>query len=107
VGGSENRDPSASSADNFAENGAAPVVFPNPFRSKVRIQFELEKAGPVRLRLLDTYGQEVYRWYENETLPAGQHTVLYTRTGLPNGMYTVEMYSGGKHASKQLVKVGD
>jgi Zn-dependent metalloprotease len=107
VGGSENRDPSAGPTGNFAENGAAPVVFPNPFRSKVRIQFELEQEGSVSLRLLDTYGQEVYRWYENETLPAGEHTVLYTRTGLPNGMYTVEMYSGGKHASKQLVKVGD
>jgi len=105
--GSGNRNQQADNQQISATRNGEPLVFPNPFRSKVRIRFDVEKEGPVSLRLLDTYGQEVYRWYENETLPAGEHTVLYTRTGLPNGMYTVEMLAGEKQTSKRLVKVGD
>lgn len=82
-------------------------VYPNPFRSKVRIQFDLPQEGEVSLRLLNAQGYQVYSWYNQEVLPVGEHTVLYTHTGLPNGLYTVEFRSGGKFWSKKLMKVGD
>ncbi|MBL7774536.1 MAG: M4 family metallopeptidase, partial [Saprospiraceae bacterium] len=82
-------------------------LFPNPFRSKVRIRFDLPAAGAVSLRLLNAQGHEVYNWYNQETLPPGEHSLLYAHTGLPNGLYTVEFRSGEAYWSKKLVKVGD
>lgn len=87
--------------------GMEPEVFPNPFRSRVRIQFDLAATGPVTLRLLDTYGHCVKTWYENETLLQGEHSILYQQSGLPNGLYTLELRSAGKYASRKMVKVGD
>jgi Zn-dependent metalloprotease len=105
AGGSDNRTQPASKHPRA--KAAELLAFPNPFRSKVRIQFEVVTPGALSLRLLDAYGHSVYTWYDNESLPQGTHSVLYAHTGLPNGLYTVELRAAGNAWSKKLVKVGD
>ncbi|MCB9315343.1 MAG: M4 family metallopeptidase [Lewinellaceae bacterium] len=106
-GNSSDRTQNGQTSKHLPVNSVNLEAFPNPFRSKLRIQFAVPAPGPISLRLINAYGHTVYTWYDKETLPQGDYSVLYAHTGLPNGLYTLEMRSVGKYWSRKLVKVGD
>ena len=104
-GGADDR---RQSSDQYARANSGHLdAFPNPFMSTIKVHFDLDNAGPVSLHVQDTYGRRVYTWYEQENLPAGEHSVRWDNTRLPNGFYTVELSTGKRHWSQKLVKVGD
>jgi flagellar hook assembly protein FlgD len=51
-------------------------AFPNPFRSRTTIRFELEAPGPVRIDIFDLAGRRV-RTLERLQLPAGTGEVVW------------------------------
>ncbi|MBN1154716.1 right-handed parallel beta-helix repeat-containing protein [candidate division KSB1 bacterium] len=74
--------------------------YPNPFNSSTVIQFELARAGEVRLVVYDMMGKEIMRLLDEE-LSAGRHSVILRGDELSSGVYlygvrTGEMVCWGK-----------
>jgi len=93
-------------------NGVAPQVFalsqnyPNPFNPSTKIQYSLDKAGMVSLRVYNVLGQEVATLV-NDRQEAGSYTVSFgTNKGtasLSSGVYFYRLEAGSLVSIKKLV----
>jgi hypothetical protein len=59
---------------------------PNPFNPSTEIRFALPRAAFATLTVFNLLGQEITTLVKGD-LPAGQHRVLFTASGLPSGIY--------------------
>jgi hypothetical protein len=92
--------------------GIAPQAFalfqnyPNPFNPSTRIQYSLEKAGMVSLKVYNVLGLEVATLV-NGRQEAGSYTVPFginTRTlGLSSGVYFYRLEAGSFVSTKKLI----
>ncbi len=83
---------------------AAPVLrlaanFPNPFNPFTTLEFELNRAAPVTLRVLDLQGRFVRTLIDDKPLPAGRHHVDWNGKDergreLASGVYFCRMSDG-------------
>jgi hypothetical protein len=69
-------------------------AFPNPFGDRTTIPFRLERAGSVRLEVVDLLGRVVARLVDAQ-LPAGAHAARLDAAALPAGAYLVRLESDG------------
>jgi hypothetical protein len=69
--------------------------YPNPFNPSTVVPFELAAAGQVRLAVYDITGRQV-AVLVNTSMPAGRHTIAWDASGLPSGVYVVQLRAGGK-----------
>lgn len=60
--------------------------YPNPFRSKTEIRFDLEKKSHVTLTIYDVLGRRV-RVLRDEEMEANSHFVRFEARGLSSGVY--------------------
>jgi len=72
--------------------------YPNPFNAETRIQFAIQEAGHVSLKVYNVTGQLV-RELVDETMPAGSHSTVWngrdeTGQALASGVYFCRMVSG-------------
>jgi hypothetical protein len=67
--------------------------YPNPFRYKTAISFNLAQAGPVRLAVYDSKGQLVQTLVD-AVMPNGHHLVTWNAHNLPAGIYYYRIYTG-------------
>lgn len=69
-------------------------VSPNPFATTTTVEFFLPRPATVRLRVLNTLGQEVASLHQG---PAneGWHRLEWSRNALTAGVYYVQLLSGG------------
>lgn len=77
-------------------------VFPNPSAGAVTIQLELDTKAYCQASVWNTLGQRVAVLCQNESLPAGPHTL----TWLPNvapGTYLLRVEIGGEVVTKTVV----
>ncbi len=77
-------------------------VYPNPFNDFAQIGFQLDRSGKVRLTLFDLTGKEV-RSIINGNLTAGQYTVPLDGTGLPGGLYLIELTKNNRKLYRKAV----
>jgi unsaturated chondroitin disaccharide hydrolase len=89
----------------FAGYRLEPSV-PNPFRTEMRIAFELPRAGPVELRILDIQGA-VVRTLARGGYAAGRQGVIWDGTrddGAPatSGIYFYELRAGGFRQTRKV-----
>ncbi|MCB9357396.1 MAG: T9SS type A sorting domain-containing protein [Calditrichaeota bacterium] len=77
-------------------------VYPNPFNAQTTISFDLPLAGDVSLRLYDLLGREVETLL-NERMTAGSHSLSYSATDLPSGVYFVRLASDHVNATHKLL----
>ena len=93
----------------YTEGGAATAVqisgsqpretalylpYPNPFNSRVHIDFSLGRAGMVRLDVFALTGQRVERLVEAWRKP-GAYRVRWDADGMASGLYWVRLQAGG------------
>jgi hypothetical protein len=76
--------------------------YPNPFNPSTRIQYSLEKAGPVSLKVYNVLGAEVATLV-NGPQEAGSYTVPFTAQGLASGVYFYRLESGSFVSTKKLI----
>ena len=62
--------------------------YPNPVASAAVIPYALEKAGEVRIAVVDVLGRELRQLHAGHA-DAGTHHTRFDATGLPSGLYTV------------------
>lgn len=77
--------------------------YPNPFHETNTISFSLEKAGHVRLEVLDITGKQV-ALVVNGNLPAGSHQRNLASKGMPAGVYMLKLVHNGKTITRKLLK---
>jgi len=64
--------------------------FPNPFNDQTRIEFKVQKPGPIRLEIFDVAGHRVQSLL-NEELDAGRHNVSWQPRSLNAGVYLARL----------------
>jgi len=72
--------------------------YPNPFCSVTTVEYELEQAEPVILKIYNHLGQEVIRLV-NEQQPKGIHQVQWEAAELPAGIYFCGLAVGGQRSA--------
>lgn len=79
---------------------------PNPSRGPVRIDYEMDHAGPVRLEVFELSGRRVARLVDGPA-PAGRSNVEWNprseASRLSAGAYFVRLSSGARHESRKVV----
>jgi hypothetical protein len=76
--------------------------YPNPFNPSTMIGFTIPKAGYVTLKVYDILGREV-QTLVNERQNAGNHSVTFSASNLPSGMYFYRLQAGNYSATKKLL----
>jgi hypothetical protein len=76
--------------------------YPNPFNPSTRIQYSLEKAGPVSLKVYNVLGLEVATLV-NGPQEAGSYTVPFNAQGLASGVYFYRLQTGSFVSTKKLI----
>lgn len=91
-----------------AEDDAAPtgtfalgVSYPNPTTGTTTVPFSLREAAHVRLTVYDVLGREV-AVLADEPMEAGDHTVLFDGSNLPNGAYFTRLDVVGSAQTRPL-----
>lgn len=78
--------------------------YPNPFNPRTQIRYGLPEAGPVRVGVYNTLGQEVRvlidGWQE-----AGWHEVAFDGIDLPSGAYYYRVQLGQTEATRLMLLV--
>ncbi|MFC2150727.1 right-handed parallel beta-helix repeat-containing protein [Calditrichota bacterium] len=80
------------------------ALYPNPFNSTARIEYQLPSAMPVRLDLFDLNGRRLINM-EQGLKQAGMHSSRIDATILPAGQYFLKLKTPQQEAVKSLVLV--
>jgi hypothetical protein len=72
--------------------------YPNPFNPSTAIEFALQKASLVTLKIYDLLGKEVATLVA-EKLPAGKHQRVWEAKGLASGVYVYRLEAGDHSTS--------
>ncbi|QNH61311.1 T9SS type A sorting domain-containing protein [Hymenobacter sediminicola] len=80
------------------------MVYPNPAVASSQLEYEVKKAGPVTVELLDSRGNAL-RTVANETKQEkGQHTVQVNISDLPVGTYFYKITTKSGSETRRFVK---
>jgi photosystem II stability/assembly factor-like uncharacterized protein len=79
--------------------------YPNPTAGIFNLQFTIYSLQSVSVAIIDVYGREVAMVLDEEML-AGEHVVHYDMSGLPDGVYFIELRAKdvGQRAVEKVVK---
>ena len=75
--------------------------FPNPVHSSSTISFSIPSAY-INLTLLDSQGRVIRKLAEGN-YPAGHHSVVFNRDGLPGGSYYYVLKINGLGVTKKML----
>ena len=92
-------------ADHISNEFTLLQNFPNPFKTKTTIQFNLPKAGDATLSIFDIEGRLVKTIYK-EKLSSGMHEIELLRAEFPaNGQLIYRLDSNGFSSSRKMLLV--
>jgi len=97
-----NMSPSAADDPVAAPSSFTLSSYPNPFNAQTTITFDLPRADEVSLKLFDLLGREVETLL-NEKMLAGTHTLNYSASALPSGVYFIRFMSNEINATHKLL----
>ncbi len=83
---------------------------PNPFASRTRFAFALERAGAVRVRVFDVAGRRVRTLLDAVSSPAGEGAVTWDGRDdggrdVPDGVYLVRFETPGRAESRRVLRL--
>jgi hypothetical protein len=78
-------------------------VFPNPFENSANIRFELDKAGYVRLTIMNSLGQIVEMLFEGN-LDAGEYQYKWNNKSVP-GIYYCVLTTSSENLSQRMISI--
>ncbi len=98
--------PTATSTEQPAMTDALSIVlksnYPNPFKARTSIPFELGESEYVKIRVVDLLGREVETLAARQFV-AGQHAVSFDGSGYKAGMYFVELSAASQKQVRPLI----
>jgi len=78
--------------------------YPNPFNPSTMIQFDLAKAGNVKLAVFDVTGRTVATLVDG-AMSAGAHTVEFDGANLTSGVYFARLEMGGASQARKMALI--
>jgi hypothetical protein len=78
--------------------------YPNPFNPTTQIDYQIPKAGNVRLSIYNALGQEV-DVLVNESQNAGNHVTNWNASAFPSGVYVYKLESGSFISNKKMILI--
>ncbi len=78
--------------------------YPNPFNPTTNITFYLPEERSVRIGVYNIVGQQVSMLVD-ETLQAGEHSVVWDGTNSPSGIYIVQMETGNRILTRKITLI--
>jgi len=91
-------DPHESIPSSFAFHGN----YPNPFNATTHFRFDMGRTGHASLILYNVVGQEVARLVDG-SLEAGAHSVSFSASDLPSGLYLARFTAPGFAETRKVV----
>ena len=79
--------------------------YPNPFNPSTTIQFQLNKAQQISLKVYDITGRLVSELISSQTYSAGLHTIPFYAKNLSSGIYIYKLEVAGEVFIKKLTLV--
>lgn len=76
--------------------------YPNPFNPTTNLNFGIEKAGFVSLKIYDALGKEIASLV-NESLTAGSYEITWFADSMPSGVYFYSLTNSGNMVTKRMV----
>jgi len=76
--------------------------YPNPFNPKTIINYELSITNDVDLSIYNVLGQKVVTLVAEKQI-AGQHSIRWNASGLPNGIYYYRIKAGNFQNVKKMI----
>jgi hypothetical protein len=77
------------------QNRSGLNIYPNPSAGPVTVSFELPKAGPTHLYLLDVNGRLLRSVLDHQQMDKGAHTIELSNIEYPNGTYYLKLTQPG------------
>jgi len=77
--------------------------YPNPFRSRTTVVFDLLSPEEVSLTVYDMTGRMRSRLVDRRRLGRGRHTLLFEAGDLPAGVYLCKLSAGGREYVKRMI----
>ena len=84
--------------------GAGSAVYPNPVAPTSQLEYEVKKAGPVTVDLLDSKGNMVRTVAQEAHKEKGTYTIPINLSDLTNGTYYFKITTKGAAETKRFVK---
>ena len=79
------------------------AVFPNPFTTSTTIEYELKEISNIQFTIYNVIGEVVYN-AEDHIMPQGIHTVTWSPSHLPEGLYYAVLRSEEGVSVVKMVK---
>ena len=76
--------------------------YPNPFNPSTKINFSIQKAGMVTLKIYNILGQEVATLVNTE-LKAGTYSSVFDASRLSSGVYFYSIHAGDFVQAKKMM----
>ena len=76
--------------------------YPNPFNPTTVISYKLPISSLVAIKVYDVLGREV-QTLVNERQNAGNHSITFSASSLPSGVYFYRLHAGNYSATKKLL----
>lgn len=78
--------------------------YPNPFNPATNIRFYLPEQQSVVVGIYNVVGQRVSQLLD-ETLPPGEHTVVWDGTEMPSGIYIIHLEIGNRVLTRKMTLI--
>ncbi len=72
-------------------NGKLHQNYPNPFRTSTKIDYEVQKAGSVKIKVFNMYGSLITTLTERQKMP-GKYTANWNPKGISQGQYYYQIF---------------
>jgi hypothetical protein len=93
--------PEAAAGAELPEAFALHAAYPNPFRDRATLRYDLPEASAVRIAVYDALGRAVAVLVDGE-VEAGRHAAAFRADGLAAGVYVVRMTAGAEAFTQRV-----
>jgi hypothetical protein len=78
--------------------------YPNPFDQSLTIELVLNSKGSVKITLLNQFGQEIQKIFD-EIKNFGPHSLILETNNLPAGIYYIKLQTDETINSRKIIKI--
>ncbi len=79
-------------------------IYPNPFKTKTTIEFNIPQSGFITLSVVDFTGKNIQSLVSKQ-LPVGTHQIEWNAGGLPSGIYFLKLETNGISETRKLLLI--
>ncbi len=76
--------------------------YPNPFNPSTAITYDVPEPSHISVKIYTMLGQEIAALVDRE-MAAGHHSAIWNASGMPSGLYILQMKSGGFVSTRKML----